>query len=158
MSVKAPIPLIQAINREIKGIEKAPVNYPRNLDTANLPMALCFPGAATTSGQKRLHLQERQYLIDVYVGPVARGIYDDPLQVTMDLLDRFVETWSNLINDEEDWVLDYGVDSGIRVDLDRSKNISDSGWRMDLQWLPETYYFGFRLTLPILVRWGTELL
>lgn len=158
MSVKAPISLIQDINRKIQGIEKAPVNYPRSLDTGNLPIALCFPGAGTVNGNRALRVQERQYLIDVYVDPVNQGIFDEPLQTTMDLIDRFVEAWSDLANDEEDWTLDYGTDSGFRIDLDRNKPITDSGWRMDLQWKPEEYYFGFRLTIPIMVRWGTGLL
>ncbi len=158
MSVKVPIPLIQDINSKIRGIEEAPVHYPRTLDTVDLPIALCFPGEGSTTGNRALRVQERQYMIDVYVESVPRGVYDEPLQVTMDLVDRFVEAWSDLANDEEDWTLDYGTDSGFRVDLDRNKPITDSGWRMDMQWRPKEYYFGFRLTLPIMVRWGTGLL
>jgi hypothetical protein len=158
MSVKAPIPLIQHINKEIQGVESAPENYPRKIDSLDMPIALCFPGEGVSSGHRRLMVQERQYMIDVYVDSVTQGIYDDPLQETMDLIDRFVNTWTDLANDEEDWTLDYGTDSGFRIDLDRNKPITDSGWRMDLQWAPEVYYFGFRLTIPIMVRWGTGLL
>lgn len=158
MSVKVPIPLIQDINSKIRGIEKAPVHYPRALDTGIMPIALCFPGEGSTTGNRALRVQERQYMIDVYVEAVPQGVYDDPLQVTMDLVDRFVEVWSDLANDEEDWTLDYGTDSGFRVDLDRNNPITDSGWRMDMQWRPKEYYFGFRITLPMMVRWGTGLL
>ncbi len=158
MSVKVPISLIQNINKDIRGVKNAPSNYPRRFETAVLPIAICWPGEGTTSGRQALRVQHRQYLVDVYVDPITQGIFDDPLQTTMDLIDRFVDTWSGLANDEEDWVLDYGEDSGYRVDLDRDQDITDSGWRMDLEWTPRKYYFGFRITIPIMVRWGTGLL
>lgn len=158
MSVKVPIPLIQNINKEIQGVERAPISYPKQLRPAVMPIAICFPGEGTTSGRQSLRYMERQYMIDVYVDSVKAGIFDDPLQTTMDLIDKFVDTWSGLANDSEDWVLDYGEDSGYRVDLNRNIDITDSGWRMDLQWSLGSHYFGFRLTIPIMVRWGTGLL
>lgn len=158
MSIKIPIPLIQNINKNIRGVKNAPVNYPEQFETAVLPMAICWPGEGITSGRQALRVQHRQYLVDIYVDPVTQGILNDPLQTTMDLIDRFVDTWSGLANDEEDWVLDYGEDSGYRVELDRDQDLPDSGWRMDLEWTPQKYYFGFRLTIPIMVRWGTGLL
>lgn len=158
MSVKVPIPLIQNINKNIPGVRAAPTKYPRSLDWAVMPIALVFPGEGSTAGNRALRIQNRQYLVDVYVDSVMQGIYDDPLQTTMNLVDKFVETWSDLANDEEDWTLDYGTDSGFRVDLDRNVPITDSGWRMDLEWTPGSSYFGFRLTIPIMVRWGTKLL
>jgi hypothetical protein len=158
MSIKLPIPLIQAVNAKISGVNEAPVNYSRSLDTLRMPIAICFPGEGTTEGNRGLRIMYRQYLVDVFVEKVPREIFDEPLQLTMDLIDEFVETWSDRANDDEDYVLDYGDESGYRIEVDRSKNITDSGWRMDLEWKPEEYHFGFRLTLPIMVRWGTKLL
>ncbi len=158
MSIKVPIPLIQDINRDIQGVERAPVEYPKQLRSALMPQVLCYPGEGVTTGNKALRYMERQYMIDVFVDAVKQGVYDDPLQTTMDLIDRFIDTWTGLANDDEDWTLDYGNDSGYRVDMNRNQAITDSGWRMDLEWTPGSKFFGFRLTVPIMVRWGTGLL
>ena len=158
MTQQVAIPLIQQINSDIQGIERAPVNYPKNLPTAILPAVLVFPGEGTHEGTSRLVLSYRQFFLDVYLAPVTQGVFDGPVQEAMTLSDLMVKTWKELTSDSEDWVLDYGDDSGYRVELNRDEDITDSGWRMDMQWNPEDYYYGFRITIPIMIRWGPGLL
>lgn len=158
MSQKVAIPLIQSVNKGIPAIKMAPSNYPENLETDIMPVAICFPGEGSHQGNKALMITERSYYIDVYVDPITQGIMDDPIQEAMKLCDLVVTTWNDLKNDAEDYVLDYGEQSGYRVELNRNENITDTGWRMDLQWEQGVYYFGFRVTLPMMVRWGTGLL
>jgi hypothetical protein len=158
MTQQVAIPLIQEINIGIEGIETAPANYPENLSTAILPAAIVFPGEGTHTGTSRLVVSYRSYYVDVYLGPVTQGLFDEPVQEAMVLSDLMVKTWKNLANDAEDYVLDYGNDSGYRVEIDRDEDITDSGWRMDMQWKPDDFYFGFRVTLPLMIRWGPGLL
>lgn len=158
MTQQVAIPLIQEININIQGIENAPANYPRNLSTAILPAVIVFPGEASHTGTSRLVISYRQYYLDVYLGPVTQGIFDEPVQEAMELSDLMVKTWKELTSDSEDWVLDYGGASGYRVELNRDEDITDSGWRMDMQWKPDDFYFGFRITIPIMIRWGPGLL
>jgi hypothetical protein len=158
MTQQVAIPLIQEINADIEGIESAPTSYPRNLDTAVLPTVLVFPGQGNHTGTSRLVVTYRQYFLDVYFDTVTQGIFDEPVQEAMELSDRMVKRWKELSNDSEDWVLDYGGDSGYRVEIDRDSDITDSGWRMDMQWKPEVYHYGFRVTVPMMIRWGPGLL
>ena len=157
--VLMPVDLIQAINAEIQGIEWAPMaeEYPRAMDSGNLPMAVTFPGQGSTKGRSELRLMDRQYIVDVYVGSVGQGLHAETMIQAMQLDSLFVHAWTNRINDAEEHVLDYGEDSGVRVDLVRDMPILDSGWRMDMEWLPDVPYYGFRITLPLLLRWGEGL-
>lgn len=158
--VLMPVDLIQAINADIPGIEWAPKSedYPVAVDTASMPMAVTFPGQGSTEvPNNSLRIMERQYLIDVYVEPVGQGLLADIVQQTMALDSLFVHTWTSRFNELEEQVLDFGDKSKVRVEIVRDTPILDSGWRMDLQWMPEQSYYGFRITLPLLLRWGEGL-
>ncbi len=158
MSVAVPIALIQEINRGIGITKFAPGDrFYRSLVDATLPTAYTYAGPGSTTGTAEMAISERNFLIKVYVDPVIDGKYDDPYIKAHKLLDEYLETWFGLINEAEESLLDDGVNSGYRVQIDEGKLVADTGVSQKMEWLPGQLYIGFQITLPIIIHWGTGL-
>ena len=92
------INLLQAVNRSVAGVKKAPVlaKYPTKLESADLPFAISWPSDGTWhhegmgGSQKR---QDRVYRVLVYVEPL--GLNDIPSRAVAaaTLLQRFIEKY-----------------------------------------------------------------
>jgi hypothetical protein len=153
-----PITLLQAINENIEGVQSAPMLVPNNYSSAKMPLALTWESQGETRGQVGSAQTQRNFAIEVMVKPSTVGIVPANFQDTRTLLGRFMDTYLALYNDASDHVLDYGLESGIRVQIDKSKPIVDSGADSAMEVLPEVYYYGFRISIPLIIEWGSELL
>ena len=140
MSVAATVTALQTLHATVAGIKSAPTQMPSSLNTAELPMALVWPGEATwqlaAMGLKR---QERVYIVRVFARPVAQDIpgpdagYDDCVA----LLEAFGQAYqSNL-------TLAGAVDN---ISAVRDSGIS--GGAMELLWGNISYWgFVYRVTV-----------
>jgi len=93
MSVTTVVTALQAVHAAISGIKKAPVAWPAQLNTAQLPIVLVRPGAATwnmhaVDGLKR---RERVYEAYCFVAPVAQDKAgpENPITLCNTLLELF---------------------------------------------------------------------
>lgn len=157
--LKHTVNLIQEVNRQVPQIKSAPRadKFPADLLPDLMPLVLPFPDEASTIVKAGFRHQTREFALDTFIAP-AGGTLETapPIEQAMDILNVLANTWFARINDAEDYVLDYGEQSGYRVELNRNEPIRDSGWLMDMEWRPKEYFFGFRLWLPLMVRWGSQ--
>lgn len=96
MSISSVITAIQGVNEGITGIKSAPTTIPGKLNTADLPMALCFvgPGEATRVSDFTLHF--RTFYVRVYVKPIAADVKPDAgYSEAYDLLQSFIEEYES---------------------------------------------------------------
>ena len=172
--VDAAMPLIQDKNKIILQnaglVGEAPKSYPRGLEADNLPQVYAVPGESTITGTEELKLDEATFALITFVDAVSQGVFDDPIKLSLDLRDALVTGWMDTINEtNEDNILDYGgqieddgtltVLSGYRIEVDHSRPIQVSEIKTDMKWVdPDLNYFGFNLSLPILIRSGSKLL
>jgi hypothetical protein len=166
MSIEATAPLIQEVNRAISGVEWAPdpEDYPDGDLDSGMPVILVYEGEGMTAGKENFAAAERNYILECwYANRMSGGNYGSMKLAVSQLLDDVIEAWLARINDDEDHILDWGMvvtdeqssTTGYRVEMDLSKPIIDSGVREDLEWMPEQFYWGFHVILPMLVRWGS---
>lgn len=153
-----PITLLQAINDNIAGVASAPADPPENYNNASMPLVLVWESQGETRGQIGRYTTERNYAIEVMVKPATMGFVQENFLETRKLLGLFMDTYMGLYNDSEDYILDYGLESGIGVQIDKSKAIIDSGADSAMEVLPEVFYYGFRISVPLIIKWGSELL
>lgn len=97
MSISAVITAMQAIHGAISGVTTAPTAVPGALNTADLPMVLMLPGSASwlnLTTDQTLGRQQRDYLVQVYVAPIAQGQgVDEGYQDVVTLLQSFGATY-----------------------------------------------------------------
>ena len=96
MSISSVITAIQGVNETITGIRFAPTTIPGKLNTADLPMALCFvgPGEVTRVSDFTLHF--RTFYVRVYVKPISLDVKPDAgYSEAYTLLQRFVEEYED---------------------------------------------------------------
>lgn len=91
MSAETVIDALQAQHRAIAGVKQAPDQRPSSINTADMPLVLVRPMAATWDvaaiGQRFV---VRDYEVACFVGPVAQGQgADEVWQRAMNLLDLF---------------------------------------------------------------------
>jgi len=77
MTIATVIAAIQGVNEGISGIRSAPTAIPGKLNTADLPMMLCFVGPGEPLRVADWSLHRRTFYIRCYVKPVAQDIYPD---------------------------------------------------------------------------------
>lgn len=91
---------IQAVNRGITGIVKAPTvdKYPLKIDTPDAPIALTWPKGGPWSRQQMGSKKRVDdiYSIYVYVAPIGTSMFPTRVDTTLALLTRFRETWIDL--------------------------------------------------------------
>lgn len=155
---QVPIPLIQAVNLDIEGTATAPHEPPVTFEKEDAPIAMCFAGEGLLTGKSGFNRDERNYVLEVLVGPATQGIDRELWRFTRQMLDRYVATWAELRNNPLEYVLDYGQVSGYRVEINRTEGIRDSGVMSDMQVAPQLIYYGFTLGIPIVTMWGGNLL
>lgn len=159
--IYAPIAMIQRINGQIEGVEFAPEDeYHRRIVASTLPVVYTLVGTGEiVQGKAELALVRQQYRILCYVDAVKSGEMSDPTIRAHQLLARFLEVWTDRINDDNEETLDDGSEietTGTRIQIDRSLPFRHTGVRHDMVWLPDVFYVGFEITLPILIHYGTE--
>lgn len=76
MSIPGTRAALQALNLTIEGVKSAPTVYPGALNTADLPLALAWPGPgeARAEGFADLRRQDRTWIIRVYVDAINQGL------------------------------------------------------------------------------------
>lgn len=159
--IYAPVAMIQRINAQVEGVEFAPENeYHRRIVSSTLPVVYTLVGEGQVLlGHDELALVKQEYRILCYVDSVKSGEMSDPTIRAHELLAKFLEVWTDRINDDNKETLDDGTEvetTGTRIQLDRSVPIRHTGVRHDMVWLPDTFYVGFMIRLPILIHYGTE--
>jgi hypothetical protein len=153
--------MIQRINGEIDGVEFAPEDeYHRRIVSSTLPVVYTLVGnGQMLMGSDEMTQVKQLYRILCYVDSVKSGEISDPTNRAHKLLALFLETWADLSNDDNKETLDDGSEvetTGTRIQIDRSVPIRHTGVRHDMVWLPDVFYVGFEITLPILIHYGTE--
>ena len=94
MSISTTITAIQTVNEGITGITSAPTSIPGRLNTADLPMALCFVGPGYATEVSNFGKHHRTYWVRVYVKPVSQDTKPDAgYSEAYTLLQRFVEEY-----------------------------------------------------------------
>ena len=98
MSGTTTINLLQAINRAITGVRKAPAvhQYPPSIITNDLPMILTWPSDATwerKGGFGALNREDRTYRIIAFVEPVGQKDIPTRLVAAVNLLVAFEEAY-----------------------------------------------------------------
>jgi hypothetical protein len=142
------IAALQTLHAGITGIKSAPTAYPASLGVNQLPLVVVWPGPATSErhGYTELGIQERLYMVRVYVAPVPQGILNTLLQTTIALMDRFVATYL----DGDNVILSNGAELG-------TENIRDSGLDSGEGNTVLVYagvqYHGFQFQVPIREHW-----
>jgi hypothetical protein len=91
MSISTVIAALQSKHRGITGIASAPTAMPASINTAAMPIVLCWPGPATWDGISfDASQQTRTYIVRVYVQPVGQGQgVDEGYQDILPLLQAF---------------------------------------------------------------------
>lgn len=98
--VSSVITAFQTLHAGITGVKTAPTAYPGKVTTADLPMVLTFPGQAITQMRtfganpalsKRSSL--RDYSIRLFVEPAPQDRYDNVMQSSITLLQRFLDEY-----------------------------------------------------------------
>lgn len=153
------ITLLQEINKNIAGVVKAPVTPPANITQSKLPMAQVWEGEFDMSGQTGLETLTGNLIIEFLMFPATYGVLKESnFQATREMGGRFLDTYAALKNDVQDYVLDFGQESEIRVQLDRTQSIKYSGADSAMAVMSDVFYYGFRLSVPMIIRWGSDLL
>lgn len=120
MSVATTLTALQALHSGITGITRAPTAMPSVLNTSDAPIVLVWPGPATWRLQALgLKRQEREYIVRVFVQPVAQGVAgpDDGYQRCVTLLELFGQAYQDNLTlsgavDNIQAVTDSGVSGG----------------------------------------------
>lgn len=122
----------------ISGVVRVSTAFPNVINAVDLPLVLTIPGPAqwnphTAGGMSGLQRQQRTYIVNCYVQPIAQDISPDPgVQTCLVLLQRFGAAYLS------DWSL-----GGV---IDKFESVNDSGVRGDLTF-EEVAYHGFTFTL-----------
>jgi hypothetical protein len=77
MTIATQITAIQGVNAGITGIKTAPTTIPGKLNTADLPMMLCFVGPGEPERVSDFSLHFRTFYIRCYVKPITQDVYPD---------------------------------------------------------------------------------
>jgi hypothetical protein len=77
MTIATVITAVQGVNAGIAGITSAPTTIPGSLNTADLPMMLCFVGPGEPERVSDFSLHFRTFYIRCYVKPISRDIGPD---------------------------------------------------------------------------------
>ena len=77
MTIATVIAAIQGVNEDISGIRSAPTTIPGKLNTADLPMMLCFVGPGAPERVSDFMLHFRTFYIRCYVKPVSLDVKPD---------------------------------------------------------------------------------
>ena len=115
-------------------------------------------GRGETNVRGALRQMQRQYDIWCFVKRFGQGIEDAGVQLTIELLDNFINKYTEAVNDESGRVLDYGEKSGFRVELDTSAELRDNGFSTLMRWGAGEQNYGFQLSVPVFVTWGPGLI
>lgn len=97
MSAKSVCDALQDLHAQIAGVKTAPKQRPTSLNTADMPLVLIRPMAATwDTAAIGLRKVSRQYEVAVFVGPLAQGAgVDQVWQDALVLLDKFGELYTD---------------------------------------------------------------
>jgi hypothetical protein len=148
---KEIIRALQDLNKGIPGINGAPITYPKNIDKANLPIVILWPGAGSFFQTKDIHLSmDFEYTMEIAIEPISQGYSN--LWVTRQksqvLRTSFWEIYGCLDNEK------IISSPNFNVEVDNSRTITVSGLlpspnEGDYLKYNLIDYFGIRVTLPL---------
>jgi hypothetical protein len=161
--LRLTIQLLQNINETITPvnlngveyrIESTPDTYPATFEIATTPIILVFIEDLTIDWVGKTETFNAR--ITCYLGSTSEQIYDDLLQAGLLFDQNLIELYGALISPGGFYVLDYGTDTGYRIDI-MSDPVTATGIRSDFQYTKEDiFYWGFSLTLPMQLTWGID--
>ena len=155
MAISTTINLLQALNRSITGIKRAPDldKYPTVIDTANLPMMISWPSEAQFhikgGGEKR---QDRVYRLICYIEPLGQNDIPSRASAAATLLQRVVDTYITAANVA---LADPGGTNIYQVTIESGPNHqhSDSGLVSNLLFAGKPYH-GFEVRVNVRELWS----
>ena len=139
MSIKTVTTALQTKWASLSGVTSAPTEMPASLNSADLPIALTYPGPGTWNLHSlTMKRGSRTYIVRVFVAPVALGQgVDEGFQDTLTLMQTFGEA-----------ALDWSSWRG--SDFEQIATITDNGH--EILTFAETAYHGFTLQLEIVEK------
>lgn len=131
---------MQTIHREIVGIATAPdvINYPAQINQADCPLVLTWPGAATWTRETINESDDTRgsYIVTVFIAPVASGMRGELIVKACDCADALRTYYQS----------DEGQTLGGVVEITGPDDIQFSGLRPvkynDIDW------YAFQVTVP----------
>ena len=132
------ISALQTINASVAGVRAAPTDFPGQLNSSDLPMALSYPERAVYGVYAVQGSQEtRTWFVRVYVQPIAQGrSVDEGFTKTVVFVDRFRAEYQKLSNQRAaDWwsTIQLVADSGVLADLKLHNVGSISYWGVEIE-------------------------
>jgi hypothetical protein len=87
MTIATTIAALQALHITVTGVVTAPTVTPASINTADLPLVLTIPGAATWEQEYAGgHEQTREYVVRLYVGPVGQDTVDEAFDAAVPII------------------------------------------------------------------------
>jgi hypothetical protein len=155
MTLRTTIDAIQDLAEQIKGVN-APKDYPESIERAELPLAICWPGANQSTNSQGFITSTRTYLVTFYLAKVGdgRGIAE-PWEKTITLFQLAADKLAHTDN----IILTSGTYAAtIRTDDDTP--FIDNGLEVYAYPPPATgddnypHYFGFQLQVAVKEQWA----
>lgn len=77
MTIATTVAALQALHATVTGVANAPTKTPASINTADMPLVITIPGAATWGEEySEGHAQVREYIVRLFYGPVGQGTVD----------------------------------------------------------------------------------
>ena len=152
------ITLLQAINGGIEGVESAPIVAPSKVTTSKLPISMVWENDGTAKSQIGLSTLQMPFVIEVLMFTSTVGYKETNFEQTREMHARFLDAYTLKQSDPDERYLDYGQTSGVRVEIVKNQTIGFTGAQSAMEFMPQVVYYGFRLSVPIQFRWGSELI
>lgn len=158
MSIDTTTDLIQAINRSVTGVRKAPpmASYPLKADTADLPLILTWQGEATwhhegLGGGKRR--QDRIYHILGFIEPLGQSELPTRALAATRLLQAIIDRWLTVdqVNGDPVALADPPTYQ-VTAQASSGSPHSDTGIVSDLS-IGGVAFHGFRIRLRVREIW-----
>lgn len=158
MTITSTVTAIQAKAAAISGVLAAPSTYPGSLNTAEMPICICWPDAGESAqagpGFNRVM---RNYRLSVYLMPTEQGQgiaegWADANTFLQRFIDKFLDKDNRLLVNDGTYQ--------VQIVCSRDNPMTDGGITV-LAYPPQAtgvdgypHYFGFELTVPIKETWS----
>lgn len=157
MTIATTLAALQTVADAITGIDNAPTSYPASLNTADMPICICWPNEAESSqAGPGFDKSIRWYELAVYVMPIeqGRGVSEgwaDAQTYLQQFIDAFLDSGNRSLTTGT-------YQAQVIAGADRP--LYDNGLEVIAYPPPATgtpdrpHYYGFRLRVPVKETWS----